>query len=114
MVEPSSSLNRAIVTNSTGLPLEAFFLTAPRNLVHFPLPCEKDRVGIGVPDLEGAQPPTVGSGFFIGCAHGHIKLCPCKSPIYGGACRLLREAGPSSRYANLQALPPRLASWGGV
>ena len=25
MVEPSSSLNRAIVTNSTGLPLEAFF-----------------------------------------------------------------------------------------
>lgn len=50
MVEPSSSLNRAIVTNSTGLPLEAFFLTAPRNLVHFPLPCEKDRVGIGVPD----------------------------------------------------------------
>lgn len=43
---------------------EAFFLTAPRNLVHFPLPREKDGVGIGVPDLEGAQPPTVGSGFF--------------------------------------------------
>lgn len=78
------------------------------------LPREKDGVGIGVPDLEGAQPPTVGSGFFIGCAHGHLKLCPCKSPIYGGACRLLREAGPSSRYANLQALPPRLASWGSV
>ena len=49
MVEPSSSLNRAIVTNSTGLPLEAFFLTAPRNLVHFPLPREKDGDGLGGP-----------------------------------------------------------------
>lgn len=74
MVEPSSSLNRAIVTNSTGLPLEAFFLTAPRNLVHFPLPCEKDRAGIGVPNMRrsAAIEPFDAAFLWLIARGGHI------------------------------------------